>query len=184
VADADLPADLSAVPTQKLRDVVAAAGETEDGLSYLRRLVQGRVDIVRAEDRRRRDGAPPGDVSDLIRQLPTILGDHPPLTGRGRHVPPVVPDNLDPILLSRFDRLVSPDQLVHLPAVEAADLDTMIQGLTDLEREISHRRREFHRLIDRVHEEIGRRYATGEISPEDVISRVERSNGGPLGSPG
>lgn len=158
---------------------MAAASETEDGLSYLRRLVQGRVDIVRAEDQRRRAGDPPGDVTDLIRQLPTILGDHPPRTGRGRHVQPVAPDDVDPVFVSRFDRLVSPDALVHLPAVDAADLETMIRGLTNLEREISERRRALHLLIDRVHQEIGRRYATGEISAEDVISRNERSTSRP-----
>jgi hypothetical protein len=181
VTAAVLPADLSAVPTAELREAVATAGQTETGLSYLRRLVQGRVDIVLTEDQRRQDGGPPGDVADLIRQLPTILGDHPPRAGRGRHVPPVAPQYLDPAFLSRFDNLVSPDTLVHLPGVGQAELDIMIHGLTDLEREISDRRRELHHLIDRVHEEIGRRYRTGEISAEDVISGAERSNGGAPG---
>jgi hypothetical protein len=176
---AGLPADLSVVATTELREAVAKADAAENGLSYLRRLVQGRVDIVLAEDHRRRDGEPAGDVADLIRQLPTILGDHPPRAGRGRHVPPVAPDDIDPLFLGRFARLVSPDELVHLPIVEDADLGAMIGGLTDLEREISDRRRELHHLIDRVHEEIGRRYGTGEISAEDVISGAARSDGGP-----
>jgi hypothetical protein len=154
----------------ELRRTIAEASRDEHALSFLRRIVQGRADIVVAESRRRQRGAPAGDVSDLVQQLPSILADHPPAVGRNRPVSPADPGDLDPDLEGKLNRLVSPDQLAHLPSVSSDDLEEMIQGLSQLEREVSDRRRCLHRVIDEARAEIGRRYQAGEIHPEDVIA--------------
>jgi hypothetical protein len=156
----------------RLRQAIADASRDEDALSFFRRIVQGRADIVISEARRRQAGEPAGDVGDLISQLPTILGDHQPPAGagRGRPVSPVDPGDLDPALEARLSALVSPDQLSHLPSVSAEDLQAMIDGLSELEREVSGRRHHLHEIIDAARGEIGRRYQAGEIHPEDVIA--------------
>jgi hypothetical protein len=56
-----------------LRDEVQGA---EGGLSFVRRMVHGRLDIVVAELERRRDGGDPADLSGLIAKLPDLLTDH------------------------------------------------------------------------------------------------------------
>jgi hypothetical protein len=156
----------------ELRQAIAEASRDEDALSFFRRIVQGRADIVTSEVRRRQAGEPAGDVGDLIQQLPTILGDHQPPAGagRGRPVSPVDPGELDSELEERLSALVSPDQLSHLPSVPGEDLQAMIEGLSELEREVSDRRRHLHQVIDAARGEIGRRYQAGEIHPEDVIA--------------
>ena len=62
----------------------AECQEVETGLSLLRRLVQGRLDIVGLELTRRLEGGPPTDLADLITKLPEVLSDrtHAPGTGR------------------------------------------------------------------------------------------------------
>src|SRR5258708_37536573 len=76
--------ELERRPMADVRMMRAECQEIETGLSYLRRLVQGRHDIVGAELQRRRDGAEPGDLADLISQLPEILSDRSRPPGLGR----------------------------------------------------------------------------------------------------
>ena len=59
--------DLASLPMNDVRAMRAECQEVETGLSYLRRLVQGRLDIVGVERQRRRDGGEPGELSALDR---------------------------------------------------------------------------------------------------------------------
>ena len=59
---ADYLAGLEQRAITDVRAMRAECQEIETGLSYLRRLVQGRLDIVGAEQQRRRDGLEPGDL--------------------------------------------------------------------------------------------------------------------------
>ncbi|MDQ1373700.1 MAG: hypothetical protein QOJ09_1038, partial [Actinomycetota bacterium] len=56
--------------------------EVEVGLSYLRRVVQGRLDIV-ISDLQRRAGGEPADLAALVDQLPEILGEQNRPAGYG-----------------------------------------------------------------------------------------------------
>src|SRR5690348_479128 len=70
-------------PIEEIREMRADAEQEETNLSYLRRLLQGRVDILRAE-LARRDGTGPG--GSLVDALPQILADERlPSRGLGRH---------------------------------------------------------------------------------------------------
>jgi hypothetical protein len=48
----------------------------ETGLSYMRRMIQGRLDIVHAEQARREGGESTQGLEGLIEQLPAILAEH------------------------------------------------------------------------------------------------------------
>ncbi len=78
--------DLPARPMDEVRRMRAECQEVETGLSLLRRLVQGRLDIVGLELARRAEGGDPADLPDLIARLPQVLSDrtHAP----GRRAPP------------------------------------------------------------------------------------------------
>ncbi len=84
ILGADYLGDVEHRPMAEVRAMRAECQEIETGLSYLRRLVQGRLDIVDAESQRRRDGAEPGDLAELISQLPEILSDRTRNPGFGR----------------------------------------------------------------------------------------------------
>src|SRR5688572_15402173 len=76
ILDAAYMDDLEARPIEEIRAMRAECQEIETGLSFLRRVVQGHLDIVAAEVARRRDGGEPADVAALVDRLPEILADH------------------------------------------------------------------------------------------------------------
>ena len=62
IAAADYLGDLGARPLDDLRTLRAECQRVEDAVSYQRRLVQGRLDVVRVERDRRASGEPPADL--------------------------------------------------------------------------------------------------------------------------
>ena len=66
---------LTALPMEQVRAMRAECQGLENALSYVRRVAQGRLDIVGAELARRRAGGDPTDLSELIGRLPDILAD-------------------------------------------------------------------------------------------------------------
>src|ERR1700759_378596 len=73
-------ADRSIDEVRGLRD---EAAQEETDLSYLRRLLHARIDIVRFEQQRRAEGG----TGSVLDQLPRILADNAlgPAAGKGRH---------------------------------------------------------------------------------------------------
>src|SRR3546814_16250740 len=76
--DSSYLGDLAERSIGDVRAMRAECQEVESGMSLLRRLVQGRLDIVGLELRRRASGAVPEDASDLIAHLPEVLADRTP----------------------------------------------------------------------------------------------------------
>lgn len=152
---------------EEIRAMRAECQVVETGLSYLRRVVQGRHDIVAAELGRRRDGGDPADLARLVEQLPTILADHLRAPGNGRLPSTLGPGAVDPEIEDRVDEvLASLDDLASLSD------DQLVAGeaqLTDLESLISGRRRELFQRIDALQAELTRRYRTGEASVESLL---------------
>ena len=62
--------DLDSLPTDELRVLHTECNQTENESSFVRRLIQARLDIVQAEVERRKTG---GSISELIARLPEIL---------------------------------------------------------------------------------------------------------------
>ena len=72
-------ANLLTRPIGDIRSMRAEGQSIENGMSYVRRVAQGRIDIVAAELQRRRNGGDPADLSELVAQLPDILSRSPTL---------------------------------------------------------------------------------------------------------
>jgi hypothetical protein len=169
ILSAEYLGDLERRPMADVRAMRAECQEIETGLSYLRRLVQGRLDIVGAELQRRRDGAEPGDLADLISQLPEILSDRTRTPGFGRLPQLLAPGDVDAEMTARLDDIMADHDLETLPGLEADDLNRVHDELEALEREISDRRRQFFDRIDTLQAEVTRRYRTGEASVESLL---------------
>lgn len=166
---------LDAAFVQGLRDLSIAevrarrtecqSAETE--LSYLRRIVQGRLDIVQADLHRRAGGAP-GDMASLVEQLPAILGREARPGGVGRLSSLGSPtDELH--LMGEADAIFPPSRLAHLPELSDDDLAEVAARLADFEREVSASRRALHERIDALQEEIVRRYQSGEATVDSLL---------------
>lgn len=144
----------------ELRTMRDEAVEVETEYSYLRRLAQGRIEILEAERDRRARGAP---LSELIESLPRILSDHD--TTRPEPSKTRVPALLAPKKLSGYtrglERLVEDSTLANLPTLSDDELDESIEQLRALEREVSELRRRLHGVVDALGEQLAARTTAG-----------------------
>lgn len=144
------------------------ATEIETGLSYLRRIVQGRLDIVVAEQRHRASGER-ADVSDLVDELPSILSGNVHAPGLGRLPTLMAPGEVDAELEQRLETILSAHRLAKLTELDDGDLAVSAEQLTEFERHVSAQRRGVLDVLDRLQEEIVRRYRTGEASVDNLL---------------
>ena len=152
---------LREAPLADVRALRAEAEQEEVDLSYLRRLIQGRMDVLRAE-LNRREGGDEGKDRDLVKDLAGILAEEPrsPARGLGRHT------SVEP---SRVDD--------HRRKVEAMVADVGVSDLADRsdedlagdlalfgaeEQGLSAKRRAVQTVMDACSAEITRRYRDGE----------------------
>lgn len=142
----------------------------ETGISYTRRVLQGRIDILRAKLARRSES---GDAvaSSVLDDLPRILAD-PDHTSNPAEARP--PRHLQPPVMAggrRFiDRVADETALGSLETRTTEELSEMIDELIDRERALSKTRRVLFDRIDRLQEEVVRRYREGTADVGDVIA--------------
>ena len=170
---ADYLEGIDSLPMTELRERRQACQEVETGLSYFRRLIQGRLDIVHAEISRREVGGEASDVAELIERLPAILADHagPPgaTSGRGPLPEVVAPPDVDE-LAKQLNAIVDADRLASLPTRPDDEVEALADQLTELERTVSAQRRSLHERIDAFQDEIVRRYKSGEATVDALLS--------------
>ena len=162
---------LAACDVGQLRARRAECRQVEGQLSYLRRLVQGRHDIVAGEMGRRAGGGDPDDVHGLVEQLPGILADRVRGPGSGR-----LPDAIVPLVPTGrlVDRLDAIDEAVPLDTphgLDDAHLADAEEQLRTLEREVSTLRRSMFERLDVIEAELTGRYASGEAHVDDLLVR-------------
>jgi hypothetical protein len=151
----------------ELRAMRADAEQEETDLSYLRRLLQGRLDILQAEADRRAGRGPGGS---LLEALPGILADDggPAAPhGMGRHVT-VEPSRVDSH--RRYvEALVADTDLSNPGGHDDAALARLVDVLEREEAEVSGRRRAVQAVMDACTAELTRRYRDGDASVEDLL---------------
>ena len=154
-------ADLGLQDLKARRDECLAEREY---LSFLRRLVQGRLDILRAERNRRREG---GEGS-LVDQLASVLADEGG-TGptRGEALRIHVPEEEMLLARRRVEAHVADAAISDPRALSDQDLDEVIGRLEGEEREVSGSRAEVMDRHDRLQDELKRRYRE---NPAELLS--------------
>lgn len=162
-------ADLEARPMDEVRAMRAESQQVETGLSLLRRMVQGRLDIVGIELTRRAEGGDPGDLPDLIARLPEVLSDRINAPGVGRLPQVMAPGDLPPELQAELDGIVGAAELSDLPSVDDEHLRATADRLDAFERKVSGQRHALFERIDALQAEITRRYRTGEASVDSLL---------------
>lgn len=175
LADTAAP-DLGDLDLPALRALRRQAQREEADLSYLRRLLHGRIDILRAELRRRAEAqAPAGEAgtesgpdAPVLDRLPEILADGPSQVRSARHV------TLGPPLTARVQRLAEE----ILAEVELSDLDArtdpeLAEAMNRLalhEQQTSGHRQRLQQTVDGCTAEITRRYRDGEARIDDLLA--------------
>lgn len=148
-----------------VRERRSEAEQGEVDLSYVRRMIQGRIDILRAEIKRR-EGAGSGS---LVEGLAAILAVDPraPARGLGRHAT-VEPSRADSH--RRYvDSLVADVDLSDVAARTTAELSQAMAILVAEEAGISATRRKVQHVMDAVSAEIARRYRDGEADVDALL---------------
>lgn len=160
---------LTDLSMEQLRARRADLQATEQALSYVRRLVQGRLDIVLDERAHRAAGDSARDLSALVADLPKILSEHVAGAGRGALPPVALPErDLDAVVAS-VDHIIDADRLGAMTDLTPEALNGAADSLAELERRVSRHRRALHGLIDALQEEIVRRYKSGEASVDALL---------------
>lgn len=157
---------LDEAPIEEVRQRRDEAAQEESDLSYLRRMVQGRIDIVGAELRRR---SAPGSQS-LVDDLPRILADaeRGGPRGLGRHLN-VEPSRAD-AHRRHLEALVADVDLTDVSARDETALRAALAVFEHEEAAISATRRSVQAIVDACAAEIARRYREGEADVSTLLA--------------
>lgn len=152
-------------PLVEVRELRDEAAQEETDLSYLRRLLHARIDIVRAEQERRSSGG-----SAVVEQLATILSTNAvgPATGLGRY------QTHEPSRADAHQRhveaLVSDVDLSDVSKLSDDGLGEALETFISEEASVSVRRREVQVVVDRLNGEIASRYQRGSASVDELLA--------------
>ncbi len=137
----------------ELRAMDEECREAELEVSFERRLVQARIDILAAELERRRSG----ETSNLLERLPQILASDSPRTKGDQPLPSRAPDlnriprNAD-VPRRRVEEIVGEMTLARLPQLPPEEIEGIVASLRTHESAVSSRRKQVHQVIDRLQE--------------------------------
>ncbi|WP_338671907.1 AmfC protein [Streptomyces sp. SCSIO 30461] len=188
--------ELGALGLPELRALRRDSQRDEADLSYVRRLLHGRIDILRAELARRSEVpvAAPADPDSLADRGPGAGSPSGPEAGPGHAGPDAaVVDRLSAILAdppsrrgnsARHMTMSAPRGEAYgklaatmLAEVELSDLDartdeelhSAMDRLAGYEQQVSRQRVELQRTVDECSAEIARRYREGEAQVDDLL---------------
>jgi hypothetical protein len=158
---------LDGLSLDEVRARRADADQEEADLSYARRLLQGRIDLLRAERESRADGGArsrqPRSDTEIANVLSTILGaERRRDRGLGRHLgaaPSRVGEHR-----REAERAVADVNGSDVPSLDDEELLEALDRLLAIETKVSRTRRQVQVVVDTLTEEIARRYVTGDVA--------------------
>ncbi len=159
VLSSEFVADLDELDLDELRERRRLADEVENELSFYRRMLHGRIDLLRFELRRRRGE----ERRSLIEALPHILADAPAgrdpeaTDHRPRHAVADLPP-LPEVGRREVDQVLGTDIFARLDEIEESEIESAIAGLIAVEERISQQRRAVQVVADRLAKAVADRY--------------------------
>lgn len=156
--------DLGGLPLDEVRSRRREAEQEEADLSYVRRMLQGRMDILRAELARRAGG---GDK--IVEHLSAVLADSARSDhGLGRYL------RVEPSRVDEHRRLV--EQVISDVGVSDVEhhsddeLRDSLGRLEQFEHSVSEDRRAVQNVMDALTAEVAGRYKSGAASVDDLLA--------------
>jgi hypothetical protein len=163
-------ADVDARSLDDIRRMRTECQEAEASLSYLRRLIQGRMDLVHAY-LERPAGSDAPDLSSVVDNLAGILAGPRGARGPGRNPVLHSPDTDDmAALTTELDDILGADELVSLVELDDGQLRDLANRLRELENRVSGERRGLHERIDALQAELVERHKSGRASVDGLLS--------------
>jgi hypothetical protein len=144
---------LEGLEEDELRQRRDMARAEREYLSILRRMIQGRAEILQAEaDRRQGDGS-----ERVVDRLGEILAEGTRGPSRGEAPTVGVPPDELALARRRVERLVSDAHLSNLRELSDEDLDRALASLEEEERNVSDARADVIEIFDTLQAEVKRR---------------------------
>ncbi len=169
ITDPKFLADLESLSIDLLRERRRLCDEVENELSYYRRMLHGRMDLLLFELNRRRGE----ETRTLLEALPDILADsaseyHP--SGRPTKVKiPDLPDHHR----RRIDEVLDADFLTRIALVEESELLDIQLALVEAEAEVSAQRQSVIEVFEVVQAELTTRYKNGLANFDELLGRSD-----------
>jgi hypothetical protein len=164
---------LEGLDTRSLDDVRSMRAECQEAetiVSYLRRVVQGRLDVVHSFLDHHNTGQSVGDLDALVDDLSSVIGSGPARpSGNGRLPSQMSPDMEKVDLTREIDEVLDAEEIGKLPTMSAGELQAIAERLTVIEKRISDQRRMLHERIDALQAQIVSRYKTGEATVDGLL---------------
>lgn len=160
--------DPRSLSLSELRALRTELQQLDDAISYVRRLTQARLDLARAEMKRRSGGS---EAAGINEELPSILGAQ--LTGGQARPPRPADDFSDHPLAVELDQLCADAGSAGLTDLDGEELEAYVSALSDFERVRSTERKELFARIDELSAELVRRYRDGEADVDRLLDGDE-----------
>lgn len=145
-------ADLSIQEVRRRRDQALAEREFQ---SYLRRLIQVRLDLLSTEQDRRRSGS---QARPLVDRITSTLAEGPQGRGRGEALRLALSEEDMAEAGRRADEAMGGAFTTPLDELSDPDLDRLMDGLRAAEERVSGERSEVLRVHDALQADLKRRY--------------------------
>ncbi len=169
IVDEDFVADLGSLSLDVLRERRRLCDQVENELSYYRRMLHGRMDLLLFELRRRRGE----ETRSLIEALPEILSDSGSgYEPSGRPIKVVIPDLPDQ-RRRRIDEVLEADFLTRIALVEESELLEIQLALVETEADISAQRHTVQEKFNLVQAELTNRYKEGLANFDELLGRTD-----------
>ena len=170
--------DVRALNPAELRIRRHEAEQEEVDLSYARRLLQGRLDLLRSEQARRRGdeaATTPGERSDeeIVRDIVAAMGEDAPRRdhGLGRYL------DIEPSRVGEHRRaaemVVADPHISDGAQLSDDELVDAIDRISALEQDVSLSRQRVQQVTDALTEEVARRFREGELSVGDSLPHAD-----------
>ncbi|MGY6502644.1 MAG: RsiG family protein [Acidimicrobiales bacterium] len=167
--DASFVDGVTDLPIEELRSRRFLCQAREESVSYLRRVVQVRLDLLGTELAHRQSGDAPADTDELLARLPEVLSEHGRAPGFGQAPRDLRAPDIDADLVALVDEIVPPGLVGDMGATSPDELAALVDRLGTLEHEISSVRRALHVQLDALQAELTRRYRTGEATVDALL---------------
>jgi hypothetical protein len=156
------------LPLDDLRARRHEAEQEEADLSYVRRMLQGRMDILRAELARRAGGAT-GSDEKIVERLSEVLTDPAGRIDRGlgRYLR-VEPSRVDEHRRG-VEQIIADVGVSDVDGHSDEDVQDALRRLEGFERTVSEDRRAVQQVMDALTAEVAARYKSGAASVDDLL---------------
>ncbi len=166
--------DVDGLSASQLRSRRDECREEEAAISFYRRLIHGKLDIIRSELGRR--GGTVSDQGDMTQRIVDALGEGM-ASGRRRSRPRVLAAKLQAAGRRRLERLVEADTLARLPDMAESEIRKLESRLQTEEQSVSQQRRRLLDVMDALDEALVSRYQGGEASAGELLHRHSQNPG-------